>query len=91
MLYYHFWFPFQVMDFINDAIVSMDAFVTAYESAAVFFSCPVEMRYLFKPCIVQFIYLKSQELLSSQRLVVVYHTGLGFSFFIHVMFLICQQ
>lgn len=56
MLYYHFWFPFQVMDFINDAIVSMDAFVTAYESAAVFFSCPVEMRYLFKPCIVQFIY-----------------------------------
>jgi len=56
VLYYHFWFPFQVMDFINDAIVSMDAFVTAYESAAVFFSCPVEMRYLFKPCIVQFIY-----------------------------------
>lgn len=46
----------EVMDFINDAIVSMDAFVTAYESAAVFFSCPVEMRYLFKPCIVQFIY-----------------------------------
>eukprot|EP00258_Populus_trichocarpa_P025473 XP_024441492.1 activating signal cointegrator 1 complex subunit 2 isoform X4 [Populus trichocarpa] len=35
----------EVMDFINDAIVSMDAFVTAYESAAVFFSCPVEMSH----------------------------------------------
>jgi len=33
------------MDFINDAIVSMDSFVSAYEPAAVFFSCPVEMRY----------------------------------------------
>ncbi|XWS25525.1 hypothetical protein CRYUN_Cryun27aG0075400 [Craigia yunnanensis] len=35
----------EVMDFINDAIVSMDAFVTAYRPAAVFFSCPVEMSY----------------------------------------------
>lgn len=33
------------MDFINDAIVSLDAFVTAYKPAAVFFSCPVETRY----------------------------------------------
>ena len=33
------------MDFINDAIVSMDAFVSSYKSAAVFFACPVEMRY----------------------------------------------
>ncbi|KAA8537847.1 hypothetical protein F0562_027573 [Nyssa sinensis] len=35
----------EVMDFINDAIVSMDAFVGAYEPAAIFFSCPVEMSY----------------------------------------------
>ncbi|KAG5018420.1 hypothetical protein JHK87_014275 [Glycine soja] len=35
----------EVMDFINDAIVSMDSFVSAYEPAAVFFSCPVEMSY----------------------------------------------
>ncbi|XVF39816.1 hypothetical protein PTKIN_Ptkin01aG0062600 [Pterospermum kingtungense] len=35
----------EVMDFINDAIVSMDAFVTAHRAAAVFFSCPVEMSY----------------------------------------------
>jgi activating signal cointegrator complex subunit 2 len=34
------------MDFINDAIVSMDAFVSAYEPAALWFSSPVEMRYL---------------------------------------------
>lgn len=34
------------MDFINDAIVSLDAFVNTFEPAAVFFSCPVEMRYL---------------------------------------------
>ncbi|CAK8568363.1 unnamed protein product [Lathyrus sativus] len=35
----------EVMDFINDAIVSMDAFVSAYEPAALFFSSPVEMSY----------------------------------------------
>ncbi|RVX22622.1 hypothetical protein CK203_012777 [Vitis vinifera] len=35
----------EVMDFINDAIVSLDAFVHAYKPAAVFFSCPVEMSY----------------------------------------------
>ncbi|XP_027354425.1 activating signal cointegrator 1 complex subunit 2 isoform X2 [Abrus precatorius] len=35
----------EVMDFINDAIVSMDAFVSAYKPAAIFFSCPVEMSY----------------------------------------------
>ncbi|XP_061354260.1 uncharacterized protein LOC133298889 isoform X2 [Gastrolobium bilobum] len=35
----------EVMDFINDAIVSMDAFVSAYEPTAIFFSCPVEMSY----------------------------------------------
>ncbi|KAG6705424.1 hypothetical protein I3842_07G178400 [Carya illinoinensis] len=33
----------EVMDFINDSIVSMDAFVTAYKPAAVYFSCPVEL------------------------------------------------
>ncbi|GAV58193.1 CUE domain-containing protein/SPOC domain-containing protein [Cephalotus follicularis] len=32
----------EVMDFLNDAVVSMDAFVFAYKPAAVFFSCPVE-------------------------------------------------
>jgi hypothetical protein len=35
------------MDFINDAIVSMDAFVSAYKPAAVYFSCSVELRYPF--------------------------------------------
>ncbi|WCJ35544.1 Ubiquitin system component Cue protein [Euphorbia peplus] len=35
----------EVLDFINDAIVSMDAFVNAYEQAAVFFLCPVEMSH----------------------------------------------
>lgn len=35
----------EVMDFINDAIVSLDAFVNTFEPAAVFFSCPVEMSY----------------------------------------------
>ncbi|CAL5418059.1 unnamed protein product [Camellia sinensis] len=35
----------EVMDFINDAIVSMDAFVSAYKPAAIFFSCPVEMSF----------------------------------------------
>ncbi|XP_059631143.1 uncharacterized protein LOC132274016 isoform X2 [Cornus florida] len=33
----------EVMDFINDAVVSMDAFVSAYKPAAVYFSCPVEL------------------------------------------------
>lgn len=32
----------EVMDFLNDAVVSMDAFVNAYRPAAVFFSCPVD-------------------------------------------------
>ena len=48
----NFWFlilwymsHFQVMDFLNDAVVSMDAFVNAYRTAAVFFSCPVDARY----------------------------------------------
>ncbi|KVH92288.1 UBA-like protein [Cynara cardunculus var. scolymus] len=35
----------KVMDFINDAIVSMDALVSAYKHAAVYFSCPVETSY----------------------------------------------
>ncbi|XP_065880713.1 uncharacterized protein [Euphorbia lathyris] len=35
----------EVLDFINDAVVSMDAFVNAYKQAAVFFSCPVEMSH----------------------------------------------
>lgn len=33
------------MDFINDAIVSMDALVSAYKPATVFFLSPVEIRY----------------------------------------------
>lgn len=44
------------MDFINDAIVSMDAFVTAYKPAAVYFSCPVELRYIFTTRIVNIIF-----------------------------------
>ncbi|PIA33234.1 hypothetical protein AQUCO_04200175v1 [Aquilegia coerulea] len=35
----------EVMDFINDAVASMDAFVGAYKPAALYFSCPVEMSY----------------------------------------------
>ncbi|KAF8025053.1 hypothetical protein BT93_F2032 [Corymbia citriodora subsp. variegata] len=35
----------EVMDFINDAVSSMDAFVTAYKFAGVLFSCPVETSY----------------------------------------------
>ncbi|GJR55458.1 hypothetical protein Tco_1405979 [Tanacetum coccineum] len=31
----------KIMDFINDAIVSMNALVSAYKHAAVYFSCPV--------------------------------------------------
>lgn len=46
------------MDFINDAIVSMDAFVTAYKPAAVYFSCPVELRYIFTTRIVNIYFFK---------------------------------
>ncbi|XP_019052093.1 PREDICTED: uncharacterized protein LOC104590638 isoform X1 [Nelumbo nucifera] len=35
----------EVMDFINDAIASMDAFINAYKQAAVYFCCPVETSY----------------------------------------------
>nr|GLL48942.1 uncharacterized protein LOC109153195 [Ipomoea trifida] len=35
----------EVMDFINDAVVSLDAFVNAYKQSAVYFSSPVEMSY----------------------------------------------
>ncbi|KAL2489184.1 Ubiquitin system component Cue protein [Forsythia ovata] len=35
----------EVMDFINDAVVSMDSFVTAYKHAAVIFTSPVEMSF----------------------------------------------
>lgn len=35
----------EVMDFLNDAVISMDAFVGAYKQAAIFFSCPVETSY----------------------------------------------
>lgn len=32
------------MDFINDAVVTMDAFVDAYKPAAVYLSHPAEIR-----------------------------------------------
>ncbi|XP_057729138.1 uncharacterized protein LOC130944694 isoform X1 [Arachis stenosperma] len=35
----------EVMDFLNDAIVSMDAFVCSYKPAVIFFSCPIETSY----------------------------------------------
>ncbi|XP_068654586.1 uncharacterized protein [Aristolochia californica] len=35
----------EVMDFINDSIVSLDAFVDTYKPAAIYFSYPVEMSY----------------------------------------------
>ncbi|KAF6139039.1 hypothetical protein GIB67_010765 [Kingdonia uniflora] len=34
-----------VLDFLNDAIASLDAFVNAYKPAAVYFSCPVQVSY----------------------------------------------
>ncbi|KAI4366481.1 hypothetical protein MLD38_022354 [Melastoma candidum] len=35
----------EVMDFINDAVSSMDALVTAYRPSTLVFSCPVETSY----------------------------------------------
>ncbi|WMV27328.1 hypothetical protein MTR67_020713 [Solanum verrucosum] len=35
----------EVMDFLNDAVVSMDAFVNAYKQASIYFCCPVEMSH----------------------------------------------
>ncbi|XP_042517795.1 activating signal cointegrator 1 complex subunit 2-like [Macadamia integrifolia] len=35
----------EVIDFVNDAISSLAAFVSAYKPAAVYFSCPVEASY----------------------------------------------
>ncbi|KAL6527347.1 hypothetical protein OROGR_016437 [Orobanche gracilis] len=35
----------EVMDFINDSVVSLDSFVNAYKHAAVFFSSPIETGY----------------------------------------------
>lgn len=32
----------EVMDFLNDAVVSMDTFVSAYRHAAVYFCCPID-------------------------------------------------
>ncbi|KAL5576790.1 hypothetical protein UlMin_018489 [Ulmus minor] len=38
----------EVMDFMNDAIVSMYSFANAYKPLAIFFLSPVEMRYLLE-------------------------------------------
>ncbi|XVE95023.1 hypothetical protein REPUB_Repub02eG0060300 [Reevesia pubescens] len=57
----------EVMDFINDAIVSMDAFVTAYRPSAVFFSCPVEMSYGNEELITTLSRLHDNLLASLQR------------------------
>uniref|UniRef100_A0A1J3D217 Activating signal cointegrator 1 complex subunit 2 n=1 Tax=Noccaea caerulescens TaxID=107243 RepID=A0A1J3D217_NOCCA len=35
----------EVMDFINDGVVSLDAFISAYKPAAVILACPVETSY----------------------------------------------
>ncbi|EPS61490.1 hypothetical protein M569_13307, partial [Genlisea aurea] len=35
----------EVMDFINDSVVSFDSFINAYNPAAIFFSSPVETSY----------------------------------------------
>lgn len=35
----------EVIDFINDAVVTVDAFVGAYNPAGIFFSCPVDVSY----------------------------------------------
>ncbi|XP_039027130.1 activating signal cointegrator 1 complex subunit 2 homolog [Hibiscus syriacus] len=57
----------EVMDFINDAIVAMDAFVTAYRTAAVFFSCPVEMSYGNEELLTTLSHLHDHFLPSLQR------------------------
>lgn len=33
------------MDFLNDAVVSMATFISAYRPAALYFSCPIDARY----------------------------------------------
>lgn len=33
------------MDFINDGVVSLDAFISAYKPAALILACSVETRY----------------------------------------------
>ncbi|KAL1217200.1 hypothetical protein V5N11_021788 [Cardamine amara subsp. amara] len=35
----------EVMDFINDGVVSLDAFISAYKPAAIILACPVETSY----------------------------------------------
>ncbi|ESR46868.1 hypothetical protein CICLE_v10003334mg [Citrus x clementina] len=56
-----------VMDFINDAIVSMDAFVTAYKPAAVFFSSPIETSYGNEELLTTLAQLHDSLLPSFQR------------------------
>ncbi|KAH9755780.1 CUE domain-containing protein [Citrus sinensis] len=57
----------EVMDFINDAIVSMDAFVTAYKPAAVFFSSPIETSYGNEELLTTLAQLHDSLLPSFQR------------------------
>ncbi|XP_048226861.1 uncharacterized protein LOC8265307 [Ricinus communis] len=57
----------EVMDFINDAIVSLDAFVNAYKPAAVFFSCPVEMSHGNEELLITLARLHDTLLPSLQR------------------------
>ncbi|KAJ9186825.1 hypothetical protein P3X46_002355 [Hevea brasiliensis] len=57
----------EVMDFINDALVSIDAFINAYKPAAVFFSCPIEMSYGNEELLVMLARLHDTLLPSLQR------------------------
>ncbi|XP_043812793.1 activating signal cointegrator 1 complex subunit 2 isoform X2 [Manihot esculenta] len=57
----------EVMDFINDAVVSMDAFINAYKPAAAFFSCPVETSYGIEELLVMLARLHDTLLPSLQR------------------------
>ncbi|XP_057973465.1 uncharacterized protein LOC131161612 isoform X2 [Malania oleifera] len=57
----------EVMDFINDAIASMDAFVSVYKPAAVIFSCPVEMSYGNEELLIALARLHDSLLPSLQR------------------------
>ncbi|KAF2324274.1 hypothetical protein GH714_011535 [Hevea brasiliensis] len=57
----------EVMDFINDAVVSIDAFINAYKPAAVFFSCPIEMSYGNEELLVMLARLHDTLLPSLQR------------------------
>lgn len=57
----------EVMDFINDSVVSLDSFVNAYKHAAVYFSSPVESSYGNEELVTTLARLHDSLLPSLQR------------------------